>query len=472
MTKNPEVREVVKPADVGSDFDSSKQVIINHALDNERSKAYQMSYADSEGENQKIFFSVSEPLWAKNEKAGHPKGTIVLFHGPNERSELYTDFIHQKTDEGYRVVAFDMPGSGLSSKDAQVGQENLLHVDSMDECADAARKVINFVQNEEAYKVNPGGIHFVSSSAGSIVALKTIEGLPASTVSSITQVNSVFDVDPDLYLSGRDPVATIDTSMNTTQEIVAATGSNLEKLREQFEGVNNPPARWTESYVKALEEGAEDLDTHYVGTPEIIETLARNNVSVGIIYDRDIDGFFDADDTTAWIKDARSNGVSVEVTEKNGYGPDLLFNPDTKGDVDSAIDQTVHKGSVYVDVVDKLKTVHRVEWNQMPKAERQEMQKLLEAKGYSVGPTGIDATPRYGGVSFTEHAIAEFLIEADKANKLKDENGMSIKLSDLKEADFNADTIKNITEQTDFMNPGPEPLKQAASSPALVSKMP
>jgi len=377
MSTDPAVKEVSKE-------DSG------HAFDEQRTKAYTMSYDDAEGSNQNVFFSVSEPLWADDGQAAHPKGTIVLFHGANEFSELYTDFIEQKTDDGFRVVTLDMPGSGRSSRDAQIGQNNLLHSDSLDEHSDAARKVINWVSKQDEYAVNPGGLHFVSSLTGSVAALDTISHLPAGSVESITCINPVFDTDFIDITPGFDGAAHNDA--DSSAEVIKITGQHLGSLREQFlKGSNTnyedysaqhdaaekaAPAQWTNGYVNALEQGISEIDTSTFGNPEIMKVLKSNDITVGFIVDSKIDqlGGVDMDETMSWAKHAKNIGVDINVTEKNGYGPDLLFNPDTKGLVDSQINHTIQSGSPYIDIVDRLKTIHRVEWNQMDSSERQGLQ--------------------------------------------------------------------------------------------------
>ena len=45
----------------------------------------------------------------------NPKGSVVLLHGYMDHVGLYNHLIHSLLDAGYSVLAFDLPGHGLSS---------------------------------------------------------------------------------------------------------------------------------------------------------------------------------------------------------------------------------------------------------------------------------------------------------------------------------------------------------------------
>ncbi|MCB1532819.1 MAG: alpha/beta fold hydrolase [Alphaproteobacteria bacterium] len=449
---------------------------INYAFNEDITKAYLTPYTSADGASGKVFFTVSEPEWARDDAKAYPRGTLAFIPGPNETAETYMDKIEEFTDAGFRVVTMDLPGTGYSSRDAVVGQENVLHIASVQQYSDAVQKVLNEV--DALYDKTPGGLTLVSSSLGSVVAQEVLRDMPAGTVNSYVAVNPVHDMDFKNYgiLPSNNfrqrlipyDVDSIDPYADSKDDIVRLTGKYLEAL------TNDDPARWTRGYTdvfaKAVSANRSDRDVFF-------RLLKNNDINVGVVYDDEIDGLFDAHDyfefdTLNWSEEAQASGIDIVRSELGGEGPDLLFNPKRADEVNGAILSTMRRGSLFVDLTEKLKTVHRVEWDQVPASARKELQKALESSGYSVGPTGIDARPRYGGVAFTEHAIAKFLIDADAAGKLCDGKG-SIKLSDLKNADFAPDKIREIVNNTDFKKPKVklDPV-EAVSGKALISNQP
>lgn len=413
----------------------------DHAL-GDNTQGYILNY-----EKKDVFFTVTDPDWSV------PKGTIVYFHGPNEFSDLLGDQIENWTDAGYRVVTLDMPGAGRSSRDAEVGSQNLLHMESIDERVEATTRVLEAVDAE--YTSTPGGLHFVTNSTGNVVAMNVLNDLPAGSVQSLSAVSPVFDVDiwgSDLR---RNPVFTADPdyAADQTSEVVSYTGEHLSALRSEFfrnNGQSITATPWSKAYFNTTAAGVFDIKHH---STEYVNVLKRNGVEVAFIYDSEIDHIFDADNTKSW---ARSNYVDATLTTMDGDGVDLIYNPERSGDVLKAIESNIQSASPFVALIDKLRTVHRDEWNQMSQEDRQSIQKLLTDKGYSVGPTGIDGVPRYGAVAYTEHAVAQFLVDADKAGKLD--------LSTLKNSQFTPEGIKSLIEQTDHVHIAKPPVPSVSGS--------
>jgi pimeloyl-ACP methyl ester carboxylesterase len=402
-------------------------------------------------DSKNIFFTVTDPDYGK------PKGTLVYFHGPNEFSELLGDQIEKWTDAGYRVVTMDMPGAGLSSKDSEIGSESLLHIDSFGDATKAAEKVLLHVQNK--YGTKEGNLmHFVSNSAGSLVALNTMRALPAGTVGSWTAISPVFDIDLDYdqYTDRDDDDPKYDEDgLMDKAHVNEMSGAHLTAKRDDFLKYsahrNRSDGPWTTGYFNAMANAIEEVDDQ---RGEILSVVKRNNIKLAFVLDSNEGSIYNADAWNDWqgidgvtaSQWAKASGLKdLKITDMKNAGTDLGYNPERAGEVLAAVDGNTERSSAKIWLVNRLKTVFRDEWNHLKPEERRNIQNILLKKGYDLGPTKADGIPSYGAVSYTEHAIAELLLRHGKNS------------SNMKDADFTPAKVKDIIQVLGSMTPDVQP---------------
>ena len=136
-----------------------------------------------------VYYSYIEP---KIER----KGTILFVHGMGEQSDDYLRQVKDLVDEGYAVVISDAPSHGRSFYYEQV-EEDIVHMDSVDEYTDALKLVVEEVKAKQGKDWK--GIDIIGHSAGNLTAIKFMDRLidfGYSNILSPKDINSYSTITP------------------------------------------------------------------------------------------------------------------------------------------------------------------------------------------------------------------------------------------------------------------------------------
>lgn len=417
-----------------------------------------------------IYFTVSKNNWSDR-----ARGTFMIYAGAYEHSNMLKDHIEQLTDAGFDVVTLDMPGTGQSFRHAEVGTTDLNHMASYEERVQAAKHVMQYYQDNFA-NGQEAQFHALTSGNGSVDFLKTLVETEAGTTKSVTMVNPHFDVDVNAYgadtyesdgniftksrfdaepaseLDGKDRLGT----QIGKNEIVEFVGPHVAQHFKDANGAQKLPAS-TNSYFNTYAKGVEEVQDK---PKSYVDALKNNNVRITAIYDGQNDSnpirsrFNDEEYTLEWFEE---NGLDAHPSNFEGAGAGLLYSAEH---IDAVLNNAIlnaEHSSPRARIIGQIKNIDEYEWeSSLTRAELKELQKTLEDKGFSVGPPGIDGEVRFASVSFTENALADFIMEAEKQGK--------VNLSDIKQADVTPENLLNFVKT---VNLAPPKVPQVANAPSL-----
>ena len=103
--------------------------------------------------------------------APSPRGTIIALHGYNAYSAFNLSALYRLVEDGWAVVAVDLPGHGNSS-----GERGT--IGDFSEYADSIRSVVLWTENQKAYDL-PRPLFLLGHSTGGAAALETLWDYPA-----------------------------------------------------------------------------------------------------------------------------------------------------------------------------------------------------------------------------------------------------------------------------------------------------
>ncbi len=104
-------------------------------------------------------------------KDSPPRGTIIALHGYNSYSAFNLSALYRLAEDGWAVVAVDLPGHGNSS-----GQRG--YIGDFSEYADAVRDVVAWTESQKDYDL-PHPLVLLGHSTGGAAMLETIWDYPA-----------------------------------------------------------------------------------------------------------------------------------------------------------------------------------------------------------------------------------------------------------------------------------------------------